>query len=60
MQELNQMFLMLDESKDGFLQVEEIRRGMDEVFGRLTGDTGMDYRELIRSLDRDNNGVIDY
>jgi Ca2+-binding EF-hand superfamily protein len=54
------MFLMLDESKDGFLQVEEIRRGMDEVFGRLTGDTGMDYRELIRSLDRDNNGVIDY
>lgn len=54
------MFLMLDESKDGLLSVEEIKKGMDEVFGKLLGDTGMDYRELVKSLDRDNNGVIDY
>lgn len=60
LEQLNQMFLMLDESKDGLLSVEEIKKGMDEVFGKLLGDTGMDYRELVKSLDRDNNGVIDY
>lgn len=54
------MFYMLDESKDGFLSVEEIKKGMDEVFGKLFSDTGMDYRELVKSLDKDNNGVIDY
>jgi Ca2+-binding EF-hand superfamily protein len=53
------MFLMLDTSKDGILSVQEIEQGLDSVLATMKGDV-KDYMELMKAMDRDGNGVIDY
>jgi len=53
------MFLMLDKSQDGVLSVEEIRDGLDTLLGKLSCDK-KEYMELIKRMDQDGNGVIDY
>jgi Ca2+-binding EF-hand superfamily protein len=53
------MFLKLDKSKDGKLSFDEIKEGMENLEGIFKG-TKAEYQELMRSLDKDGNGVIDY
>ena len=59
MEELKNLFIQLDKSKDGTLSLDEIRDGMDLVLGKLPG-TKAKYDDLMKSLDKDGNGVIDY
>jgi len=51
--------MLLDESKDGKLQIEEIRKGIGKIMGDLKV-TSKEFMEIIESLDRDGNGIIDY
>ena len=53
------MFLQLDTSGDGQLSIDEIQNGMEQALGTLKGSS-KDYQDLMRSLDKDGNGVIDY
>ena len=59
LEELKNLFIQLDKSKDGTLSMEEIRDGMDLVLGKMPGSKAK-YEDLMRSLDKDGNGVIDY
>lgn len=59
LEELKKIFLELDTSKDGQLSIDEIKVGMEKALGSLKG-TSRDYRELMTSLDKDGNGLIDY
>ena len=59
LEELKNLFIQLDKSKDGTLSLDEIRDGMDLVLGKLPG-TKAKYDDLMKSLDKDGNGVIDY
>jgi len=53
------MFMHLDTSKDGILSIEEVQEGMDHTFGKLKGNT-KEYCKLMKELDRNGDGVIDY
>ncbi len=57
--ELRKMFLQLDENGDGTLSIDEIENGMHKIMGNLQGDPD-DYKEMMRNLDLDGNGVVDY
>lgn len=59
LEELKQMFLKLDTSKDGQLSLEEISNGLEQVFGSLKSNA-KEYKDIMKSLDRDGNGYIDY
>lgn len=59
LEELNQMFLKLDTSKDGLLSLEEISVGLEQVYGKLKGNAA-EYAEIMKNLDKDGNGFIDY
>ena len=52
------MFLKLDTSKDGLLSIEEIKNGIGQVMGPVKSQK--EYMDMMKSLDRDGNGVIDY
>ena len=59
LEQLKKLFIKLDTSKDGFIQVEELRDGMKELLKYLQDDVSA-YNELMEGLDQDGNGVIDY
>jgi calcium-dependent protein kinase len=59
LEELKQIFIKLDTSRDGTLSLQEIQEGMNLITGSDKG--GMkDYVELMKSLDKDGDGSIDY
>ena len=53
------MFLKLDTSQDGFLQVEELQKGMGNVFGMLHAES-TEWQEMVHELDTNGDGKIDY
>jgi len=57
--ELKIIFNKLDHSGDGLLQLEEITTGLKKVFGNVKGNMKI-FEEIMLSLDRNCNGVIDY
>lgn len=59
LEDLKNMFLQLDTSKDGTLQVDEIKNGMESVLGGLKANR-KEFNELIKNLDKNGDGVIDY
>ena len=58
LEELKQVFIRLDTSKDGLLSIEEVSQGIGQVLGNFKNKT--DYQDLMKSLDKDGNGFIDY
>ena len=58
-EELKNLFLALDTSKDGTLSIDEIKTGFESLRRKFKGSR-LDYRELMLSMDKDGNGVIDY
>jgi len=58
-EELKNLFLALDTSKDGTLSIEEIKAGFETLRKKFKGSR-LDYHELMQSMDKDGNGVIDY
>ena len=57
--ELRDIFNKLDHSGDGLLQLEEITTGLKKVYGIVKGNMKI-FEEIMISLDRNCNGVIDY
>ena len=60
LEELKNLFIKLDTSKDGTLSIDEIREGMENLRAVIGDDKVIEYKELMHSLDKDGNGVIDY
>ena len=69
LERLRMMFKKLDTDKNGTLTIDEIRRGMDELESEIPGSkrsSSMDkssiaeYREMMVSLDKNGDGVVDY
>lgn len=60
LEELKNLFLRLDTSRDGTLSIEEIKEGMETMAGNFGTHKVNEYKELMRTLDKDGNGVIDY
>lgn len=59
LEELKQMFIQLDVDKNGLLSLDELKGGMEKIFGEMKGNA-KEYADLMASLDRDGNGYIDY
>jgi calcium-dependent protein kinase len=59
LQELKDVFNRFDESGDGYLQLEEITAGLKEVLGHVKANMTI-FDEILDSLDKNRNGVIDY
>lgn len=57
--ELKEVFIRFDESGDGHLQLEEIQKGLKQVLGHVKGSMKI-YEEIMQTLDKNFNGVIDY
>jgi calcium-dependent protein kinase len=57
--ELKDVFLRFDESGDGHLQLDEIQKGLKQVLGHVKGNMKV-YEEIMATLDKNCNGVIDY
>ncbi len=58
-EELKNLFLALDTSKDGTLSLDEIKVGFERIKMKFKGSR-LDYQELMQTMDKDGNGVIDY
>lgn len=43
LEELKNLFIKLDTSKDGSLSIEEIKEGMDQVIGKMGGKKVLEY-----------------
>ena len=50
----------MDKSNDGTLSKEELRRGLEEVYGGLKGCEDIDFSELVEKMDMDGTGKISY
>jgi len=59
-EELKNLFLELDTSNDGLLQIDEIEKGFKNLKKSPFKDSAFNYKELMSSMDKDGNGVIDY
>ena len=57
--ELEKLFLRLDVSQDGVLEIKELKAGLSEVYGGLS-TTQEEWEELIGKMDVDGDGKIDY
>jgi calcium-dependent protein kinase len=53
------LFLQLDTSKDGTLSMDELKAGIGQMKSKLK-NSKIDYNDLMRTMDQDGNGVIDY
>ena len=53
------MFELLDVSKDGFLTIDEIKKGI-EVHHCAMYFEANDWDEVLHSMDADGNGKIDF
>lgn len=64
LEQLKQLFLKLDTSKDGTLSLEEVAAGIDQIRAKVSrtgrGGTKIDYEDIMHTMDKDGNGVIDY
>ena len=58
LQELQNLFLKLDTSSDGFLSMEELKTGMVKSIGLSAAST--DWKELFEFMDTNGDGKIDY
>lgn len=54
-QHLKEIFLTLDENKDGSLCLEEIKKGIS-----LLKENNLNIEEIFKSIDTDGSGVINY
>jgi calcium-dependent protein kinase len=52
---LKEIFITLDENKDGCLSLEEIKKGVTKL-----KDAKVDIEEIFKSIDTDGSGVINY
>jgi len=52
---LKEIFLTLDENKDGCLSLEEIKNGLSKL-----KDNNINILDIFNSIDTDNSGVINY
>eukprot|EP00349_Pseudokeronopsis_sp_Brazil_P010027 CAMPEP_0202977988 /NCGR_PEP_ID=MMETSP1396-20130829/84578_1 /ASSEMBLY_ACC=CAM_ASM_000872 /TAXON_ID= /ORGANISM="Pseudokeronopsis sp., Strain Brazil" /LENGTH=371 /DNA_ID=CAMNT_0049716843 /DNA_START=500 /DNA_END=1614 /DNA_ORIENTATION=- len=59
LEELKKIFISLDTSKDGTLQMNELQEGMRKIVGVFKGDVSQ-YQDLMETLDKNGDGVIDY
>ena len=59
MKELKDVFIRFDESGDGHLQLDEMQKGLKQVLGHVKGSMKI-YDEIMSTLDKNCNGVIDY
>ena len=59
LKELKEVFIKFDESGDGHLQLDEIQKGLKQVLGHVKGAMKI-YEEIMNTLDKNCNGVIDY
>ena len=59
MKELKEVFIRFDESGDGHLQLDEVQKGLKQVLGHVKGSMKI-YDEIMQTLDKNCNGVIDY
>ena len=59
LKELKEVFIRFDESGDGHLQLDEIQKGLKQVLGHVKGAMKI-YEEIMNTLDKNCNGVIDY
>jgi calcium-dependent protein kinase len=59
MKELKEVFIRFDESGDGHLQLDEVQKGLKQVLGHVKGSLRI-YDEIMSTLDKNCNGVIDY
>lgn len=71
---LKKMFLRLDSDKNGTLNIDEIKKGMDEIEAQVTNRTLSvsydklldkksriaEYMDLMKSLDKNGDGVVSY
>ena len=53
------LFMSIDTDGDGYLSPEELRNGLSEVCGALQLQT-TDIKEMIKAMDTDGNGQIDF
>lgn len=53
------MFRRLDTSKDGKLQISELKAGLDELKAFFQYQE-IDYEDLLRAMDSDGDGEIDF
>ena len=53
------MFKRLDKSKDGKLQIEELREGLDELASFFRYEN-INYEDLLKAMDVDGDGEIDF
>ena len=56
---MKRMFLQLDTSQDGFLTIDELSDGMNQVLGFMRAGS-QDWHDLINQLDTNHDGKIDY
>jgi len=52
---LKEIFLTLDENKDGSLTLDEIKKGISKL-----KDNNINIEEIFESIDTDNSGAINY
>ncbi len=52
---LKEIFLTLDENKDGCLSLDEIKKGINKL-----KDNNINIEEIFKSIDTDSSGVINY
>ena len=57
-EQLKDVFIKIDSSKDGLLTIDEIRKGMREVQGNIGQD--IDLQKMFKEIDTDGSGTIDY
>lgn len=53
------IFMSLDQSKDGMLTIDEIHEGLVAIMGKVRGNL-REFEQIMIDLDKDCNGVIDY
>ena len=59
LEEIEEMFLKLDTSHDGFLSPDELRHGMSLVLGPLKANE-TDFLQIVEALDTNKDGKIDF
>ena len=57
LERVQNLFINLDASKDGFLSFEELEQGLGAIYGSLKAEEAL---TLIKSMDTNNDGKIDY
>ena len=59
MEDIKHVFIKLDSSMDGQIDIDEFKKGMKQVMGTLDAG-GVDWKDLFNQIDTDGSGTIDY